>query len=200
MLGKTDRRDVVPIRGSGDFLAYWSPSILVLWWGIQCTEGWGNIDGNVSLIFLLPWLWTCCVTLHLAKCQIFSQSRYTLQVHCVLLLIYFKESVSYPRHVLWLCCVIIVVEYDTPTTTTPQPSPKCKCSPHQEMGMKWHPVKTNDMWTKSVNRRVFRCAHWGVGVRAKLSYFGEKVGVSFRLCFFSYMIGMIEVEVRHYSK
>ena len=27
MLGETGRRDVVPIRGSGDFLAYGSPSI-----------------------------------------------------------------------------------------------------------------------------------------------------------------------------
>ena len=49
------------------------------------------------------------------------------------------------RHVLWLClcCVIIVVEYDT--LTTPHSSPECKFSPHQEMGMKWQPVKTNDM-------------------------------------------------------
>ena len=47
------------------------------------------------------------------------------------------------RHVLWLCCVIIVVEYDT--LTTPQSSPECKFSPHQEMGMKWHPLKTNGM-------------------------------------------------------
>jgi len=61
----------------------------------------------------------------------------------------------------------------------------------------WHPtylpVKTNDI---SV-RRVFTCAQWGVGVRAKISYFGEIRSTS---VFFSYMIGMLEVEVRHYPK
>jgi hypothetical protein len=47
---------------------------------------------------------------------------------------------------------------------------------------------------------MFSRAHWGVGVKAKLSYFGEKVGIFVPLVFFSYMIGMIEVEVRHYLK
>ena len=28
-------------------------------------------------------------------------------------------------------------------------------------------------------RSLFTCAQWGVGVRSKLSYFGEKVGISF---------------------
>ncbi len=35
----------------------------------QCTEGWCNIDGTVSLIFLLPSEWTCCVTLLLLNCK-----------------------------------------------------------------------------------------------------------------------------------
>ena len=42
---------------------------VLLWWGIQCTEGWGNIDGKVSLFFLLPWWWTCGVTVLLINCQ-----------------------------------------------------------------------------------------------------------------------------------
>jgi hypothetical protein len=42
---------------------------VLLWWGIQCTEGWANIDGKVSSNILLPWGWTCCVTLLLVNCK-----------------------------------------------------------------------------------------------------------------------------------
>ena len=62
--------------------------------------------------------------------------------------------------VFWLSYDTQDVEYTTPTT--PIPSPECKFSPHRGMGMKWHPIKTNDMWTKSANWCVFTCAQWGV--------------------------------------
>jgi hypothetical protein len=47
-------------------------------------------------------------------------------------------------------CFVVVLCYHScrvqyTKLATPQPSPECKFSPHQEMGMKWHPVKTNDM-------------------------------------------------------
>jgi hypothetical protein len=44
--------------------------------------------------------------------------------------------------VLWLSYNTQVEEYDAPTT--PKPSPDGKFSPQYNMGMKWHPINTND--------------------------------------------------------